>query len=155
LYHFSRAIYLELAPLISDEKPPSQRESNHLLVLRACERAMERLFADPRYFAKPARSLFEEIRVHFTLAAQLRAYLIVKHNIDMAVRVIARMPERELDANGVPRSCQAMTRKGKPCQRPPLPRSDYCPSHQHLTESFEELEDLDRLGELEELELAA
>jgi hypothetical protein len=33
-----------------------------------------------------------------------------------------------------------MTRKGKPCQRQPLPASDYCPSHQHLTENFEDLE---------------
>ena len=28
--------------------------------------------------------------------------------------------------------CQATTRKGKPCQRTPLPDRDYCPSHQHL-----------------------
>ena len=28
--------------------------------------------------------------------------------------------------------CQATTRKGKPCQRTPLPERDYCPSHQHL-----------------------
>ncbi len=155
MYHFSRAIYLELAPLIAETKPPSQRESNHLLVLRACERTMERLFTDQRYFAKPARSLFEEIRVYFSIASQLHAYLVVKHNIDLALRVLARMPERELDVNGVPRRCHAMTRKGKPCQRPPLPRSDYCPSHQHLTESLEELNDFDKLGELEELELAA
>ena len=33
-----------------------------------------------------------------------------------------------------------MTRKGQPCQRQPLPASEYCPSHQHLTETFEELE---------------
>jgi hypothetical protein len=25
-----------------------------------------------------------------------------------------------------------MTRKGKPCQRTPLPERHYCPSHQHL-----------------------
>jgi len=28
--------------------------------------------------------------------------------------------------------CRATTRKGKPCQRTPLPDRDYCPSHQHL-----------------------
>ena len=28
--------------------------------------------------------------------------------------------------------CRATTRKGKPCQRTPLPERDYCPSHQHL-----------------------
>jgi hypothetical protein len=28
--------------------------------------------------------------------------------------------------------CKATTRKGKACQRTPLPGRDYCPSHQHL-----------------------
>ena len=28
--------------------------------------------------------------------------------------------------------CKATTRKGKACQRTPLPNRDYCPSHQHL-----------------------
>jgi hypothetical protein len=33
-------------------------------------------------------------------------------------------------------SCErATTRKGKPCQRTPLPERDYCPSHQHLEHS--------------------
>ena len=40
----------------------------------------------------------------------------------------------ELIALGVPR-CHATTRKGKPCQRTPLPDRDYCPSHQHLERS--------------------
>ena len=31
--------------------------------------------------------------------------------------------------------CHATTRKGKPCQRTPLPERDYCPSHQHLERS--------------------
>ena len=31
--------------------------------------------------------------------------------------------------------CRATTRKGKPCQRTPLPDREYCPSHQHLERS--------------------
>ena len=31
--------------------------------------------------------------------------------------------------------CKATTRKGKACQRTPLPGRDYCPSHQHLEQS--------------------
>ena len=31
--------------------------------------------------------------------------------------------------------CRATTRKGKACQRTPLPDRDYCPSHQHLERS--------------------
>jgi len=64
----------------------------------------------------------------------------------------ATVPDYAFDSQGVPRRCQAMTRKGKPCQRQPLPGSEYCPSHQHLTESFE---DLEHFEDLEQVELAA
>jgi hypothetical protein len=156
IYQLSRAIYRELAPYIVAERPRSQSETNRELVLRGCERTMTRLITDGRHFSKPAISLFNEIRVHFSVASQLRVYLVVKHNVELALRLLARLPEQELYGNGSPRTCQAMTRKGKPCQRPPLPRSEYCPSHQHLTETFEELADLEPLEpQLEEMELAA
>jgi len=149
MYHFSRAIYRELAPHVLEEKPSCQPESNRELVLRSCENAMERLFTDRRYFAKPDRSLFNEIRVYFPISAQLRVYMVVERNVALAQEYLSRLPEREFDANGAPRSCQAMTRKGRPCQRQPLPHNEYCPSHQHLAETFEEFEDL------QEVELAA
>jgi hypothetical protein len=151
-YHFSRAIYRELSPYIVEDRPSAQRETNNELVLRSCEQAMQRLLSDPRHFAKPARSLFNEIRIHFSMATQLRVYLVVKHNVELALAFVAKLPEQALDDSGAPRQCQAMTRKGKPCQRTPLPRSEYCPSHQHLIETFDELEEL---PELEEVELAA
>jgi hypothetical protein len=155
IYQLTRAIYRELAPYVIRERPRSQQETNHELVLQGCERAMTRLVTDGRHFSKPARSLFNEIRVHFSLGSQLRVFLLVKHHVELAARLLARVPEQQLFGNGSPRTCQAMTRKGRPCQRPPLPRSDYCPSHQHLTETFEELVDLDQLEVLEEMELAA
>ena len=148
MYQFSRAIYRELAPYILESRPATQLQSNQALVLSSCERAIERLVSDRRHFARPARTLFNDIRVYFSMAAQLRVYLVVKHNIDLAMELLSRLPEDEGEA-GAERSCQAMTRKGQPCQRPPLPRSEYCPSHQHLTETFDELE------ELEGMELAA
>ena len=46
MYHFSRAIYRELAPYVLEEKPPSQGETNRELFLRACERTMARLLMD-------------------------------------------------------------------------------------------------------------
>jgi hypothetical protein len=143
MYHFSRAIYRELAPYIIEERPSSQRESNHELVLRACEDAMKRLYYDRRHFARPARSLFRDVRIYFSIASQLHVYMVIEKNVALALGFLAKLPEQEVDANGLPRSCQAMTRKGRPCQRQPLPRSDYCPSHQHLTERLEELEGVD------------
>jgi len=150
--HFTRAIYRELAPLILNVRPSTQAVSNQLLVLRGCESAMDRLVRDRRYFARPARSLFDEIRIHFSIASQLHVYMVVKRHVELALALLARLPEEELGPTGAPRQCQAMTRKGQPCQRPPLPRNDYCPSHQHLVENFDEL---DALEDFEGIGLAA
>jgi hypothetical protein len=146
MYHFSRAIYRELAPHVLDERPSCQLETNQELVLRACERTMHRLWYDGRHFARPARSLFNEVRIYFSMAMQLKVYMVIERHINLALDCVSRLPEREHDANGMPRSCQAMTRKGQPCQRQPLPRSEYCPSHQHLTERLEELEVVDLIA---------
>ena len=140
MYHFSRAIYRELAPYVLDERPSTQHESNRILVLRGCENAIERLMTDGRYFARPSRTLFNDVRPYFAIGDLPRVYVAIDRHIKMAQRFLAMMPNYVYDAQGVPRRCQAMTRKGKPCQRQPLPASEYCPSHQHLTESFEDLE---------------
>jgi hypothetical protein len=155
MYHFSRAIYRELAPYIIDRAPGWGTPSNHEVVLKRCEGAIERLCTDPRHFAKPVTSLFGDIRPFFSMASQLRVYMVVKHHIDLALEYISSLPEGRLSLDGGPRSCQAMTRKGQPCQRPPLPRSEYCPSHQHLTESFEEFEEIEQVEQFEGMELAA
>jgi len=42
-----------------------------------------------------------------------------------------------LELTGRKLDCRATTRKGTPCQRMPLPRNGYCPSHQHLVETEE------------------
>jgi len=44
------------------------------------------------------------------------------------------MEELERAGEGTAHQCKATTRKGKPCQRTPLPDREYCPSHQHLEE---------------------
>ena len=140
MYHFSRAIYRELAPYVQEERPTTQRETNRELVLHECESAIERLMTDRRYFAKPARTLFYNVRPYFSISDLPRVFIIIDRNVGVALDFLARVPDYVFDAGGVPRRCQAMTRKGKPCQRQPLPASEYCPSHQHLEETFEELE---------------
>jgi hypothetical protein len=140
MYHFSRAIYRELAPYVRDEKSASQRQGNRELVLHECEAAIERLMTDRRYFAKPARTLFCDVRPYFSINDLSRVFTIIDRNMQVAEDFLTRVPDYAFDSNGVPRRCQAMTRKGRPCQRQPLPASEYCPSHQHLEETFEELE---------------
>ena len=146
MYQLSRTIYRELAPYVLEARPSCQRETNQELVLRACERAVHRLMNDSRHFAKPARSLFNDVRVYFSIASQLKVFMVIERHIGLALEYLSRLPEPEHDADGRPRSCQAMTRKGQPCQRQPLPRSEYCPSHQHLTERLEELEGVDLIA---------
>ena len=68
MYRFSRAIYRELADeIIEDPRTPAPY-ANHERVLRACEAAVERLATDRHYFARPARTLFCDIRAYFPMA---------------------------------------------------------------------------------------
>ena len=129
MYQFSRSIYRQLAPHVSDDEMKRQR------VLDACESTMQRLVTDRRYFAKPTKALFGELRGLFGVSEQLFVYRVVERNVALAIRYLDTMPPEELILEGV-RECRAHTRKGTPCQREPLPGRDYCPSHKHLEESF-------------------
>ncbi len=141
MYQFSRAIYRDLSPYVLDEKQRfAQHVSNRTLVLRECESAIERLMTDRRYFSRPTRTLFNNVRGFFSIADLPRVYVIIDRNIQLALRFITAVPNYAYDTTGIERQCHAMTRKGQPCQRQPLPASDYCPSHQHLIETFEDLE---------------
>jgi hypothetical protein len=140
MYQFSRAIYRDLAPYVLEDKRCSQHESNRTMLLRECESAIERLMTDRRYFARPSRTLFNNVRAYFSIADLPRVYVTIDRNIQLALRFINTVPGYAEEASGIPPHCHAMTRKGQPCQRQPLPASDYCPSHQHLVENFEDLE---------------
>jgi hypothetical protein len=137
MYGFSRAIYRELADEIVEDSQGAGRYRNHERVLRACEAAVERLATDRHYFARPARTLFCDIRVYFPMSSQLRVLLIVEHFMGLADEFLRRLPKNGFDVNGNPLQCRASTRKGTPCQRMPLPHNGYCPSHQHLVDTEE------------------
>jgi hypothetical protein len=137
MYQFSRAIYRELADeIIEDQRPPTL-VSNHERVLRACEAAIHRLVTDRYYFARPARSLFNEIRMFFPVASQRRVLNVINTYMAFAEEYVRSLPTTGFDLTGNPLRCRASTRKGTPCQRAPLPHNGYCPSHQHLAESEE------------------
>jgi hypothetical protein len=136
MYRFSRAIYRVLADDIL-ETPPGQHPSNQACVLRACESAVERLATDRHYFARPARTLFNDVRMYFPMPEQRRVYCVVDRYLTLASEFLARQPVAGYDVYGNPLECRATTRKGTPCQRMPLPHNGYCPSHQHLAETEE------------------
>ncbi len=132
MYQFSRAIYRDLAPRLIDDCEGRNRQR----LLDACEATMQRLLNDRRYFAKPTKSLFNEIRTCFPIQEQMNVFMVVDRNIRLAIHYLQVTPPEELIIDGV-RECRAHTRKGTPCQREPLPGRDYCPSHKHLEESLD------------------
>ncbi len=146
MYTFSRAIYRELCAEIVEDSA-EHPHANHERVLRACEAAVERLATDRHYFARPARTLFSDIRVYFPITAQGRVWRVVERYMGVADEFLRSQEPSPFDINGNPVQCRASTRKGTQCQRTPLPHNGYCPSHQHLAETEE-------LGTYEELEAA-
>src|SRR4051794_34922303 len=137
MYRFSRAIYRELASDICEPDCHWHASNPHAHVLRACESAVERLATDRHYFARPARTLFNDIRAYFPVSAQHKVLRVVELYLEYADDFLARLPQRGFDVNGNPLQCRATTRKGTPCQRMPLAHNGYCPSHQHLAETEE------------------
>ena len=117
-FALSRSIYRRLGPPLGDSAVARQR------VLDACEVTMRRLVTEP-HFAKPARFLFEEIRCYYSLDDQLWVRRTIETHVVIARQIVERLPTPKRD-------CSAFTRAGSPCQREPLPGSEFCPSHRHL-----------------------
>jgi hypothetical protein len=134
LYQYSRAIYRTIKDLIDPYVDHSTQLAYRRDVLNACESTMERLATDPQYFSKPDRALFGEIRRYFPITVQAQVSWAVSHGVNAAITFIEEQIESGAFDGGLAH-CHATTRKGKPCQRTPLPDRDYCPSHQHLERS--------------------
>ena len=131
MYQVSRAIYRELSRDIAGGR------EEHEAVLHACEATIERLVSDGHYFARPARTLFRDLRPHFDINDWPRVWHVVHGYVSATEEVLERLPRTGFDAYGNPLRCRATTRRGTPCQRVPLHSNGYCPSHQHLAETEE------------------
>ena len=131
MYQYSRAIYRSIKDLTDPYVDPATQLEYRRAVLDACEQTMERLASDPHYFANPDRTLFQDIRRYFPITSQAHVAWCVTKVVTAACDFIQEQIEAGAFDGGVAR-CRATTRKGKPCQRTPLPEREYCPSHQHL-----------------------
>jgi hypothetical protein len=131
MYQYSRAIYRSIKDLIDPYSDSETQLEYRRALLRECEQTMSRLAADPQYFARPDRALFQDIRRYFPITAQAQVAWAVREGVSAAVSFIEAQIEAGALDGGIAR-CRATTRKGKACQRTPLPSRDYCPSHQHL-----------------------
>ena len=125
---FSRAIYRDLQPhLLKDQLRP---ELGQRLLLAACERTIERLARDHRRFARPAASLFSDVRALFPVSMQLMVYDVIEVHMNNALAYLDEEIAERGSADLL--RCRATNRKGKACQRVPVTGSDYCPSHRYL-----------------------
>jgi hypothetical protein len=135
MYQFSRAIYRELAPrVLADSSRAGCVRRQRLL--RDCEAAMDRLATDRHYFARPVRTLFNDVRTLFPISAQLDVYRVVERHVALATEYVDGQARDGVTFDGSPLCCHATTRKGTSCQRVPLPGSKYCPSHKHLDDDL-------------------
>ena len=134
MYQYSRAIYRSVKNLVDPYSDSETQLASRRAVLTACELTMERLATDPHYFANPDKTLFQDIRRYFPITQQAQVAWAVQEGVGAAVAFVQTQIEAGAFDGGVAR-CRATTRKGKPCQRTPLPERDYCPSHQHLDRS--------------------
>jgi hypothetical protein len=135
MYQFSRGIYRELAPLIDRSQGARSTFEVRQALLAACEASIERLATDRHYFARPTRTLFDDIRCYFPVCRQEQVFGVVERYIALADEFVAALPRNGVDPQGNPLQCRAVTRKGTACQRAPLASNGYCPSHQHLAET--------------------
>ena len=135
MYQFSRSIYRELgADVISDRHHDLAIARQRFL--RSCEITFERLATDRHYFARPAKTLFSEVRCMFPMSHQLKVLRIIERHVTLASEYVESQARAGVTFDGSPLCCHATTRKGTSCQRVPLPGSKYCPSHKHLEEDL-------------------
>jgi hypothetical protein len=93
MYHFSRAIYRELAPLVVEDERDRTRNPPKQLVLDACEYTIRRVVYDRGSIANPARFLFGQIRGYFRLRDLPRVWRIIQRDIGVALETIDRLPQ--------------------------------------------------------------
>ena len=130
MYEFSRALFRRVEPWI---EPSSTDIEARRTVLGAAERAVERLFDEPRAAPRISRALFREIRFLFPLGRKADLCQV----IETAIRTVAANAElraaSRIEFDGSAQHCSSFTRRGTQCRRAPL-ANGWCPSHQHLVE---------------------
>jgi len=106
LYQFSRSLYRALACDVTEEQGASRAR-----LLRSCEAVVERLATDRHYFARPARTLFHDVRHLFPISSQHRVYRVIERHMALATEYVDQHARAGVTFDGSPLSCHASTRK--------------------------------------------
>ena len=93
MYQLSRCIYRDLAPRIDASEGVERTFAARRTLLEACEATIQRLVSDRRYFARPAKTLFTEVREHFALAEQVRVYMVIEHHLERLEEFLDSLPD--------------------------------------------------------------
>jgi len=113
MYRFSRSIYRELAPRVIEDPDDPTGCANKQRVLDACEGSLRRLATDRRYFARPTRTLFNEVRPYFLIQDQLRVYKVIEAYMGLAGEYLDSLPPEELDGLGHNRSARRIRARAR------------------------------------------
>src|SRR5919109_1114423 len=103
MYQYSRAIYRTIKDLIDPYVDAETQLEYRREVLAACEETVERLAKDPRYFANPDRTLFQDIRRFFPITQQAQVCWAVTEGIGAAVEYIEQQIEQGIFDGGATR----------------------------------------------------
>jgi len=136
MYQFSRSMFRELSPGVVPARGEDEG-TTRMRFLQACEASVERLAMDRHYFAKPVKTLFNDVRHFFPMGDQLHVYRVCERHMQLATEFVDTQLRAGTTFDGSPVCCHASTRRGTPCARVPLPGTKYCPSHKHLDEELE------------------
>ena len=107
MFQISRSIYRELEAGIVEGRRWDGGPTNHERVLRSCEAAVHRLATDRHYFARPSRTLFNDIRTYFPMSAQLHVYRVVDRYMTFAADYLASRPAAVMELTGQKLECRA------------------------------------------------
>ena len=101
-------------------------------VAAAIDHALERLTTERELFRRAERRLFQDVRWCFPLSRQARVWTLIAAWVPGVDAEVESLRRAGVDVFGNPLRCPVFTRRGTPCERAPLPKNGYCPSHQHL-----------------------
>ena len=131
MYQYSRAIYRS----IKDSDRAVRRRGSQIEARRdVLEQCEGRWSAWPRIRSTSPGRTARSSRTSAATSrspAQAQVAWAVREGVGAPSASSRRRSRPARSTAGSPR-CKATTRKGKACQRTPLPERDYCPSHQHL-----------------------